>query len=138
MRWVVALACVALCQGAFAIDIVTMPAANQLRGGEVELGTYYVKLQTPPSFPQHAYLEELAVGVTGKLEIDALYIDADGDKDSTLVSFYYKVLKETRELPDISVGGWNITAIYDGFNWITGIVGSEQWWAGASYRLLGW
>ena len=93
---------------AMADDIVTMPTANQLKAGEVDVAAYYVKLDSPAGTPQHADLQTLYVGLTDRIELDALRADVDGDRVSTVLVGSVKLLGETQTVPDLVVGCKNL------------------------------
>ncbi len=100
----------ALCVGvAFAADIVTMPTANQLKKGEVEVAAYYLNLDLPPAAPQNVWYQTLYVGVTDWLELDLHRADVDNDKVSNVFVASAKVLSETATMPDVVIGARNIT-----------------------------
>lgn len=101
---VMATACCAL-----ADDIVTMPTANQLKAGEVDVAGYYLKLDMPTGAPQHVNYGTIYVGVTDKLEVDGHVAEVDNDKRSAVLVASYKVLGETQALPDLVVGCRNLT-----------------------------
>jgi hypothetical protein len=85
-------------------DIVTMPTANLLKAGEIEVGGYYLKMDTPPGVTGCVKIETLYVGVTNQLEINAYNVNPDGDKQSTLFRINYKVLSEKACQPDVVIG----------------------------------
>ena len=93
---------------AFADDIVTMPTANQLKAGEVDVAAYHISLDNPLGAPQSIEYQTLYVGVTDWLEIDAHRSDVDGDETATVLVGTVKVLSETATLPDVVVGCRNI------------------------------
>lgn len=106
---VVALMMLAGC--AIADDIVTMPTANQLKGGQVDVAAYYLKLDTPNNqrMPQFVNYQTVYVGVTDKLELDAHRADVDRDRESTVLVGSYKLLSETKNIPDLVLGCRNLT-----------------------------
>lgn len=97
---------------AFADDIVTMPTANQLRGGEVDAALYYIGVDNaagaPPGAPEFVQYQTLYVGLTDWLEIDAHRAAVDNDETSTILVGTIKLLSETPTLPDVVVGCRNI------------------------------
>lgn len=106
---IVALLMVAGC--AIADDIVTMPTANQLKAGEVDLAAYYLKLDLPNNLgaPQFVNYQTLYMGLTDKIELDAHRADVDRDRDATVFVGSYKLLGETQKIPDLVVGCRNLT-----------------------------
>ncbi|HOF89286.1 MAG TPA: hypothetical protein PLZ36_14460 [Armatimonadota bacterium] len=110
MRKLLITLALALCAGlALAADIVTMPTANQLKKGEVEVAAYYLNLDLPPAAPQNVWYQTLYVGVTDWLELDLHRADVDNDKVSTVLVASVKVLSETAATPDVVIGARNIT-----------------------------
>ena len=89
-------------------DIVTMPTANQLKAGEVDVAAYHISLDFPLGAPQWIEYQTLYVGVTDWLEIDAHRAMVDGDETSTVLVGTVKLLSETPTLPDVVVGCRNI------------------------------
>ena len=47
---------------AYAADIVTVPTANQLKQGEVDLAYYYIGLDFPEPMPQRVNVQTLYLG----------------------------------------------------------------------------
>jgi len=88
----------------FAADIVTVPTANQLKAGEVDLAAYYLFLDFAKPMPQFVRVQTFYVGVTDRLEIDAHRYDLDTVGPDTVWIASYKVLSETKDLPDLVVG----------------------------------
>lgn len=108
---VIALAMVAGC--AIADDIVTMPTANQLKAGQVDVAAYYLKLNLPNNLkmPQFVNYQTVYVGLTDKLELDAHRADVDRDRESTVLVGSYKLLGENKTLPDLVVGCRNLAGV---------------------------
>lgn len=106
---VIALLMVAGC--AIADDIVTMPTANQLKAGQVDVAAYYLKLDLPGGAPQHVNYETIYVGVTNEIELDAHIAAVDKDRTSTVLVGSYKLLGETKTRPDLVVGCRNLTGV---------------------------
>jgi hypothetical protein len=103
---VIALMMVAGC--AIADDIVTMPTANQLKAGQVDVAAYYLKLDLPSFQPQHVDYQVVCVGLTNQFELDAHRANVDKDKDATVLVGSFKALSETKTLPDVVVGCRNL------------------------------
>jgi len=103
-------------------DIVSMPTANQLKRGEVDLAGYHMSLDNPPvGLPQSAEYQTLYIGLTDWLEIDAHHVALDNNKESTVLVASVKVLSETNALPDVVVGCRNLggTATLETAWWTT-------------------
>ena len=92
----------------WAADIVTVPTANQLKAGEVDLAYYYLWLDMPPGAPQNVQAQTLYAGVTDWLEIDLHRYDLDTVGNSTIWNATALVLKETRTRPNVVIGGRNL------------------------------
>lgn len=97
-----------ICGCACADDIVTMPTANQLKQGEVDIAAYHLSLDFPTPMPQSVEYQTLYIGVTDWLEIDAHHANVDNDKESTVLVASAKLLSETNVLPDVVVGCRNL------------------------------
>lgn len=109
MRYLLAVIVLALAGSCcVADDIVTMPTANQLKAGEVDVAAYYLGLDMPVGAPQSVNYMTLYVGITDRLEIDAHRADVDKDETSTVVVASYKLLSETPTAPDLVVGVRNL------------------------------
>ena len=89
-------------------DIVSMPTANQLKKGEVDLAAYHMSLDNPLGAPQSAEYQTLYIGLTDWLEIDAHHVALDNNRESTVLVASVKVLSETKVLPDVVVGCRNL------------------------------
>jgi len=99
----------ALCAGmAVADDIVTMPTANQLKAGEVDLAAYYLDLDLPAGAPRSVSYQTLYLGLTDQLELDIHRADIDRDRTSLVLVGSYKALSETPQDPDIVLGIRNL------------------------------
>jgi len=86
-------------------DIVTVPTANQLKAGEVDVAVYYLGLDFPEPMPQFARVQTLYVGVTDRIEIDLHRYDLDGDpQPDTIWIMSALVLKEDSKTPALVVG----------------------------------
>jgi hypothetical protein len=113
---IIAILIFASCGWVCADDIVSMPTANQLKAGEVDVAAYYFGLENPTltpagaptNAPQNVNLQTVNVGLTDKIEIDAYRADVDKDKTAAVVTGYFRLLSETPETPDVVVGVKNI------------------------------
>ncbi|MHB9134618.1 MAG: hypothetical protein ACYDBB_26390 [Armatimonadota bacterium] len=104
---IVSLCCLAAC--AWAADIVTMPTANQLKQGEIDVAYYYLALDLPDGAPQSVHYQTLYVGLTDWLEVDAHRADVDKDKTSVVLVGSIKLLSESPTKPDLVIGVRNFT-----------------------------
>ncbi len=103
-----ALACL-VAASALADDIVTMPTANQLKKGEVDIAAYYLSLSLPSAAPQYVQYQTLYVGVTDKFELDLHRANVDKDKTSCVLVGSFRLASETPTTPDVVVGVRNLT-----------------------------
>ncbi len=109
------------CAGAvMAADIVTVPTANQVKAGEVDLAVYYVDVDRdsliPPIRPlgiDYVRFQTIYVGVTDKLEIDAHRCDVDVLGVETIWNATYVVQDEDATRPVIVIGGRDLGRAYD-------------------------
>ncbi|HUT74751.1 MAG TPA: hypothetical protein VM221_07950 [Armatimonadota bacterium] len=90
---------------ALAGDIVTMPTANQVGAGQVDLAQYYIKYDYPPGLPGHVYFTTMYVGVTDRVEIDVWYADPDTMPNETILNATALLLSERKgDYADVVVG----------------------------------
>jgi len=90
---------------ALAGDIVTMPTANQVGAGDVDLAQYYINYDYPPGYPEFVYFTTMYVGVTDRIEIDAIYADADKVPSQTILNATVLVASERKgDYADVVVG----------------------------------
>ena len=109
MRYVSAMLLVVLLAGSsFAADIVTVPTANQLTQGQLDLAYYYIGLDWPNPAPQNVQVQTVYIGLTDKIELDAHRYDIDTVGDSTIINASMSLMRETTTMPDIVIGGRNI------------------------------
>jgi hypothetical protein len=113
-----ALACLTAGAG-FAADIVTVPTANQLAAGEVDLATYYISVDRdsliPPLRPLDigfVRVQTMYVGVTDEVEIDVHRYDVDKLGADTIFNATVAVAKEDAERPEVVVGGRDLSRVY--------------------------
>lgn len=109
MRYVLITLALLLAGGcAWADDIVTMPTANQLKGGDVDIAAYYIGLDFPNAMPQYVQYQTVYVGLTDRFELDVHRANVDKDKESTILVGSVKLLSESPTTPDLVVGCRNI------------------------------
>lgn len=96
---------------ALAGDIVTVPTANQLKAGEVDLAAYYLGLEDMPI--DYVRAQTLYVGVTDRIELDAHRYDVEGAPEQTIWNATYLARPEDAEGPAIVVGVRDLTSVYD-------------------------
>jgi len=108
---VVLLVALTTMSAAYAADIVTVPTANQLKAGEVDVAYYHLSLDLPAPAPQSLEAQTLYVGLTDRIEVDAHRYDPekDSDKTSTILNASVLVMPETATSPALVIGGRNLT-----------------------------
>jgi hypothetical protein len=89
---------------AFAADILTMPTANQMKAGEVDVAAYHLNLVNSPVGDVEA--QTLYVGITDWLEVDAHRYDYDlaGVETDTILNATIMLRREDAFGPDVVVG----------------------------------
>jgi len=98
-----------LAAAAVAGDIVTMPTANQVKAGEVDVADYYLFLDFPDYMPQFVRVQTLYVGVTNQIELDIHRYDLDKvNQPETMAIVSYKLLSENATQPDLVIGARDI------------------------------
>ena len=122
-RWCLLLAAslllgVAVSSG-WAGDIVTVPTANQLKAGEVDLAVYYISVDDgsliPPLRPldiDYVRVQTLYVGVTDRVEIDAHRYDVDLLGVATIWNATVLLQEESLKRPTIVIGGRDLSREY--------------------------
>jgi len=129
------LLCCCIAGAAFAADIVSVPTANQLKAGEVDVAAYYFWIDQDGLIPgvrsldiDNVRLETLYAGLTDRWEIDVLRQDVDVpivalpggvvvDGVATFVNVNYLALPETAKYPAVVVGGWDVTQEFGHASW---------------------
>jgi hypothetical protein len=103
---------------AMAGDIVTVPTANQLRAGEVDLAAYYIDVDQgsliaplQPLGIDWIRAQTLYAGVTDKLEIDAHRYDVDSMPEQTIWQASFLVLEEDEGRPNVVVGARDLSDV---------------------------
>jgi len=94
----------ALAGSALAADIVTVPTANQLSAGQLDLAYYYIGLNFPAGAPQHVNVQTLYYGLTEQLEVDLHRYEVDKGSTDTIVNATWKFMDERRDSVDAVVG----------------------------------
>ena len=105
---IIALALLLVAVSAFAADIVTVPTANQLKVGQIDVANYYIGLDMPPGAPDNVKVQTFYLGLTDQLEIDLHHYDIDILGDATIVNASVALMRETLVTPDLVFGGRNI------------------------------
>jgi hypothetical protein len=104
---------------AMAGDIVTVPTANQVKAGEVDLAIYYLGLDNDslvepiqPLGIDMVRAQTVYIGVTDKLEIDAHRYDVDVLGVKTIFNATWVLQQETLKRPIVVVGGRDLSREY--------------------------
>ena len=104
---------------AVAGDIVTVPTANQVKAGEVDLAVYYLGLDNDslPEFIQPLDIgfvraQTAYIGVTDKLELDIHRYDVDVLGVKTIFNATWVLQQETLKRPIVVVGGRDLSREY--------------------------
>ena len=113
---------------AFAGDIVTVPTANQLRAGEVDLAYYHIDVDKGSLVPalqgvgiDFVRAQTLYVGVTDRIEIDAHRYDIDSlphdipgkpEPEHTIWLASVLVMEEDESRPNVIVGGRDLSNVW--------------------------
>jgi hypothetical protein len=108
---------------AMAGDIVTVPTANQVKAGEIDVADYYIFVDqdslpatlAPPQIlsqidfvrAQTAYL-----GLTDKIEVDVHRYDVDMAGAATIFNATYVLQPESMERPIVVIGGRDLSRVY--------------------------
>ena len=105
---------------AWAGDIVTVPTANQLKAGEVDLAIYYIGVDNDalPAFLRPVRVgfvraQTIYVGLTNRVELDIHRYDVDKLGDDTIFNATVVVNEETPKEPIVVVGGRDLSSVYD-------------------------
>jgi hypothetical protein len=94
----------------YAGDIVTVPTANQLRAGEVDVAAYYLGLKDLPF--EFVRVQTLYVGLTDKIELDAHRYDIDVVGDETVWNATVVLRQEDEKGPIVVLGGRDLSQAY--------------------------
>ena len=91
-----------------AYDIITVPTADQLREGEIELAYYYAFLKYDDPNPEFIQVLTLYVGVTDRLELDAHMYAVNDNETSVFPIGNVKLLSEAEHGADLVFGCKNM------------------------------
>lgn len=113
---------VLLCLGlgtALAGDIVTVPTANQLKAGEVDLAVYYISVDESslieplrPMDIDYVRAQTLYVGLTDRIELDAHRYDVNELGTATIWNATVVLQQEDLKRPIIVLGGRDLSREY--------------------------
>jgi hypothetical protein len=104
---------------AFAGDIVTVPTANQVKAGEMDVADYYIAVddEALPGFLRghgikFVRAQTLYVGLTDQVELDVHRYDVDKLGANTIFNSTVVVQPEDLKRPIIVVGGRDLSRVY--------------------------
>jgi len=101
---------------AFATDIVTVPTANQLKAGEIDLAAYHIELDDFGPV-DNVRAQTLYAGLTDKIELDVHRYDVDEVGVTTIFNATYLILVENEKNPNVVLGGRDLTSEYGHASW---------------------
>lgn len=117
-----AIACLLLCLAAglaSAADIVTVPTANQLKAGEIDVAAYYIGVDQEgliaplrPLGIDFVRVQTLYAGLTDKIELDVHRYDVDVLGVKTIFNSTYLLQSETPQRPAVVIGARDISREY--------------------------
>lgn len=91
-----------------AYDVITVPTANQLKKGEIELAYYYAFLRYNDPKPEFMQIQTLYVGITDRFELDTHMYAVDSNRTSVILIGNVKLLSEKDNWADVVVGCKNM------------------------------
>jgi len=112
------LLCLAVGVG-MAADIVTVPTANQLKAGEMDVAAYYISVDQDSLIEplqglgiDFVRFQTLYVGLTDKVELDAHRGDVDVAGAETIWNATVLVQQEDQRRPAMVVGGRDLSRVF--------------------------
>ncbi len=113
---------------ALAVDIVTVPTANMLGAGQIDVAAYYISVDQSgliaplrPLGIDNVRVQTLYAGLTNRWELDVERFDVDVpdflNGDQTIVNLNYMVLPESAKDPQVVIGGWDLTQQFGHASW---------------------
>ena len=104
---------------AMAGDIVTVPTANQVKAGEIDVAIYYIGIDNDalvdaiqPIGIDLVRVQTLYLGLTDSLELDVHRYDVDEIGVESIYNATYVVLKEDAQRPIVVIGGRDLSREY--------------------------
>jgi len=115
-----ALVLVALGVGtAMAGDIVTVPTANQVKAGEIDVADYYIFVDQDalidplqPLDIDFVRVQTFYISLTDEVEVDVHRYDVDVAGVNTIFNATYLVLEEDAQRPNVVLGGRDLSNEY--------------------------
>ena len=104
---------------AMAGDIVTVPTANQVKAGEIDVADYYIFVDQDalidplqPLDIDFVRVQTFYMGLTDEFEVDVHRYDVDVAGVNTIFNATYLVLKEDAQRPNVVLGGRDLSNKY--------------------------
>lgn len=101
---------------AMAGDIVTVPTANQVKAGEIDLAGYYISVDRDSLIPalrpldiDYVRVQTIYAGLTDKWELDVHRYDVDVLGVTTIFNATYVLQPEDQKRPIVVAGARNLT-----------------------------
>ena len=122
------LLCCCIAGAARAADIVTVPTANMVGAGNIDVAAYYIWVDESGLIAPIRHLgindvrvQTLYAGLTDRWELDLERFDVDLPDDvngvETIANLNYLALPETAKNPAVVVGGWDLSDQYGHASW---------------------
>jgi hypothetical protein len=97
-----------------AADIVTMPTANTLKAGQVQVAYYHLWLDyRAVGAPEHLGLGTIYYGATDRLQLDAWVTRPGRGSGSLVLNPSFVLVKESSSAPNIVVGAQDVANALD-------------------------
>jgi len=100
-------------------DIVTVPTANQVKAGEIDVADYYIFVDNDaliepiqPLDIDFVRAQTFYMGLTDEVEIDIHRYDVDVLGADTIFNATVLVLKEDMKKPNVVIGGRDLSNVY--------------------------
>ena len=104
---------------AHAGDIVTVPTANQLKAGEIDLAGYYIFVDNDalvdviqPLDINSIRAQTIYMGLTDEVELDVHRYDVDKVGTDSIYNASAVLMKESAKHPMVVIGGRDLTKVY--------------------------
>ncbi len=100
-------------------DIVTVPTANQVKAGEIDLAGYYIFVDNDalvdaiqPLDIGSVRAQTFYMGLTDEVELDIHRYDVDKVGKDSIYNLSVLLLKEDAKRPNLIIGGRDLTKVY--------------------------
>ncbi len=102
-----------------AADIVTVPTANQLKAGEIDLAGYHIFVDNDalvdviqPLDISSVRAQTFYMGLTDEVEVDVHRYDVDKVGTDSIYNASVVLMKESAKLPIVVIGGRDLSNVY--------------------------